>query len=313
MKNKNLNSAAVKISGGSFAVMAVPAVVHACACGCGVFDVATSSMLPNAQGGMVWLQYDFQNQDQNWNGTSRAPGADNGDKDIKTHFATLGTQYMFNDKWGGQMEIPYDFRYFKGTDSNNHITSHSWNQLGDIRLQAIYAGFKPDLSAGLTFGLKLPTGSYTEDPSLVDRDTQIGTGSTDFLLGGFYRSHLNTNQTLDFFAQYLLDVPMLIQAGYRPGTELDTAAGLNYNGLSLGRMQIIPIAQAIFSERTGDIGPAAHPEATGYQRLLLSPGMEFHLHPVMIYADAEFPVFQNFTGDQLAAPVLFKFSISFSF
>src|SRR5579871_5137897 len=103
MKNENLKLTAVKISGGFLAVMAAPAMVHACACGCGVFDVATSSMLPSGQGGMAWLQYDFQNQDQNWNGTSRAPGADNDDKDIRTNFATLGAQYMFSDKWGAQM------------------------------------------------------------------------------------------------------------------------------------------------------------------------------------------------------------------
>jgi len=46
---------------------------------------------------------------------------------------------------------------------------------------------------------------------------------------------------------------------------------------------------------------------------MLSPGIEFDLHPVKIYADAEFPVFQNFTGNQLAASVLFKLSVSFMF
>jgi len=52
---------------------------------------------------------------------------------------------------------------------------------------------------------------------------------------------------------------------------------------------------------------------SGYERLMLSPGIEFHIHPVKVYADAEFPVFQNFTGNQLAAPVLFKVSVSYMF
>lgn len=262
---------------------------------------------------MAWLQYDYQDQNQNWSGTSRAPAANNGDKEIETHFAMLGVQYMFNPKWGAQIEIPYDFRYFRGTANNNQIASHNWSQLGDIRIEGIYTGFTPDLSAGITYGLKLPTGSYTVDPSLVDRDTQIGTGSTDFLLGSFYRRNLNANQTWDFFGQSLLDVPMLIQAGYRPGVEFDGVAGVDYTGIKLGRVRISPIAQAIFSERTGDIGPAANAANTGYQRLLLSPGLEVNIHPVMIYADAEFPVVQHFTGDQLAAPVMFKFSVSFMF
>ena len=112
----------------------------------------------------------------------------------------------------------------------------------------------------------------------------------------------------------LLDVPVLIQDQYRPGVELDTAAGIDYKGFSLGRVQN-------FTAGAGDFFRAeqrqrrrnADPDNTGYQRLMLSPGIEFHIHPVKIYADAEFPVFQNFTGNQLAAPVLFKVSVSYMF
>ena len=313
MKKKKIDSTAVKIGGGLLAGMLVPGVVHACACGCGVFDVATSSMIPKGQGGMAWIQDAFMNQNRNWSGTSEAPAADNDDKELETDFLTFGAQYMVNDSWGAQIQIPYDFRYFKGTDENNNITSHNWSQLGDIRIEGIYTGFFADLSAGVTLGLKLPTGSYTEDPDLVDRDTQIGTGSTDVLLGGFFRHNLSADQKWDGFAQLELDVPALTQAGYRPGVELDTAAGIDYKGFTLGRALIAPVAQVIFSERTHDSGSNASPDDTGYQRLMLSPGIEVHIHPVIIYADAEFPVFQHFTGDQLAAPVLFKLSVSFMF
>jgi len=308
-----LNSTAVKISSGLLAGILTPGAVHACACGCGVFGVGTSSMFPNGQGGMAFLQYDYMDQNRNWNGSSEAPAANNDDKKLETHFVSLGLQYMFNERWGAQLEVPYDFRYFKGTDEGGNIASHNWSQLGDIRLEGIYTGFFADLSAGVTFGLKLPTGSHTEDTDLVDRDTQIGTGSTDALLGGFYRGNLNRNQTWDWFAQLELDLPMLTQAGYRPGIELDTAAGVDYKGLTLGRARIAPLAQVIFSERTGDTGPNADPENSGYQRILISPGVEIHIHPFKIYADAEFPVYQNFTGNQLAAPVMFKVSVSFMF
>ena len=262
---------------------------------------------------MTFLQYAYQDQNRNWSGTSQAPAANNDDKEIETHFVTLGLQYMFNQKWGFQAELPFDYRHFTGTDDNGNIATHNWSQLGDIRIEGIYTGFFADLSAGVTFGLKLPTGSYTEDPDLVDRDTQIGTGSTDLLLGGFYRGNITKDEKWDWFAQGLLDVPALTQAGYRPGTELDTAAGIDYKGFSLGRARISPLAQVIFSERTSDHGSNASPDDTGYQRLMLSPGIEFHIHPVKIYADAEFPVFQHFTGNQLAAPVMFKLSASWMF
>ena len=280
--------------------MLAPSVGWACACGCGVFDVGTSSMFPTGEGGMAFLNYAYQDQNRNWSGTSQAPAANNDDKDIETHFVTFGFQYMFDRSWGAQVEAPYDFRYFKSEDG-----ARRWNQLGDIRLRGIYTGFLADLSAGATLGVKLPTGDFKFDPDVVDRDTQIGTGSTDILLGGFYRHNLDKNQRWDWFAQMELDVPVLIQDQYRPGLELDAAAGIDYKGLSLGRVKISPVAQVILSERTSDSGAnSAHPVASGYQRIMLSPGVEFHVHPVKIYADAEFPVYQNFTGNQLAASVL---------
>jgi hypothetical protein len=161
--------------------------------------------------------------------------------------------------------------------------------------------------------LKLPTGSYSRFAEVVDRDTQIGTGSTDLLLGGFYRGNLTQDEKWDWFGQVQLDVPTLTQAGYRPGTEVDAAGGIDYKGLTIGRVRISPLAQIIVSERTSDRGSNASPDNSGYQRVILSPGIEFHVHPVKIYADAEFPVFQHFTGNQLAAPVLFKVSLSFMF
>jgi len=270
-------------------------------------------MFPNGQGAMPFVEYDYQNQNQNWSGTSKAPAANNDDKQLRTDFLTFGLQYMFSPRWGMQVEVPYDFRYFKGTDQKGNIASANWSQLGDIRVEGLYTGFFADMSAGVLFGLKLPTGDYSFDPGLVDRDTQIGTGSTDVLLGGFWRDNLDKDQKWDWFAQLNLDVPTLTQAEYRPGTELDTAAGIDYHGLSLGRMHISPVAQVIFTERTRDSGAAANPEDTGYQRILLSPGIEFHVHPVRIYADAEFPVYQNFNGNQLAAPVLLKVIVNFMF
>ncbi len=304
----------VKVSCGLLAVMLAPSIVHACACGCGVFDVGGSGMLPTGAGGMAFLQYDYMDQNRNWSGSSEAPAANNDDKEIESHFTTLGLQYMFNSSWGVQAELPYTFRYFKGTDdATSEISSHSWSGLGDIRIQAIYAGFSADLSSGVSLGLKLPTGSFTEDTDLVDRDTQIGSGSTDILLGGFYRGNLDKNQTWDWFAQFQLDMPLAIQDDYRPGIEFDSAAGIDYKGFSLGKVRISPLAQVLFSERAADSGANADPDNTGYQRIMLSPGIEFHIHPVKIYADVEVPVFQNLNGNQLAAPVLFKLSMSYMF
>ena len=300
-----------KVGFGFLAGAMLPGAAFACACGCGVFDVGTSSMFPNGEGGMAFLNYDYQNQNQNWSGTSSAPGAKNDDKKIETHFVTVGLQYMFSRSWGAQLEIPFANRTF---DSAANAGSLNWTGLGDIRLKAIYAGFSEDLSSGLSFGLKLPTGSYNHTEALggIDRDTQIGSGSTDLLLGGWHRARFGSSHW-NWFAQAELDVPTLKQGDYRPGMEADAAAGIYYDGLSVGRVKISPVAQIIGSVRGRDNGAAAAPDDSGFERVLVAPGLEFNFHPVKIYADVELPVYQNVRGNQLVAPALFKLTVSYMF
>jgi hypothetical protein len=111
---------------------------------------------------------------------------------------------------------------------------------------------------------------------------------------------------------------MLSRNGYLPGIELDTAAGLYYQGLSIGKVKITPIAQVIPSERTSDSGPNATYDIygkpqSGYQRILLSPGIEADFDRWTFYADVEFPVYEHTTGNQLVAPELFKVIVSYKF
>jgi hypothetical protein len=289
-----------------------------CACGCGIFEVGTSAMLPTAPGAMLFFNDDYQDQNHNWSGTAEAPAAHNDDKEISTNFFTTGLQYLFNRSWGAQIEIPYDTRYFKTTGGagGDDIVSLRWSQLGDVRLQGIYTGFSSDLSTGLTFGVKLPSGSYTHNDAYgdVDRDSEIGTGSTDLLLGVFHRGNLASGSTWQWFSQANLDQPILFSAGYRPGLEVDAAIGIHYNGWTMGSASITPIAQVLGSDRARDSGPnAADPVASGYQRVLLSPGVEINVQAVSFYADVERPIYQHMTGNQLVAPLLFKVSASVHF
>ena len=295
-----------------------PRVGWACACGCGVFDVGTGLMLPQGPGGMVYVDYDYQDQDQNWHGTSPSPAGNNGDKEIRTHFVTAGLQYMFDRSWGLQVEVPYDDRYFKTTGgaSGNDIVSLDWASLGDIRVEGIYTGFSPDMSTGINFGFKLPTGDYTHNDAYgdIDRDSELGTGSTDILLGGYHQGNLPGDIGLTWFAQALLDQPIVTRNQYAPGTELDAAAGLYPKGWMIHNAHITPLAQVIASERTSDHGAeSAHPVASGYQRILVSPGFEVDVHPISFYADVEVPVFMDFRGDQLVARWLLKAYVAYHF
>jgi hypothetical protein len=172
------------------------------------------------------------------------------------------------------------------------------------------------MSSGLTFGLKLPTGSYTRNDSYgdIDRDTEIGSGSTDLLLGGYSRFNLDADYGWSGFAQALLNLPVLTQVQYRPGAEFDASIGAYYSGLRVGRVLISPIGQLKASIRGEDTGAnASNPVASGFERLLVSPGVELDVHPLEVYCDVELPLYEHFTGNQMAASVLFRLNMSYMF
>ncbi len=284
----------------------------ACACGCGVFSVGTSALLPNGAGDTAFLEYDYMNQSRNWSGTSSAPAANNDDKDIRTDFYTVGLQHMFNRDWELTAEIPYWQRLFVTTLDDGSIGGFHHDALGDIRLIGMYTGFSDDLSTGVFFGLKLPTGDYTY-PNL-DRDTSIGSGSTDTIIGGYHEGNLDAANLWTWFAQGQWQRAFKSRDGYRPGNELDAAAGVYYGGWGVGsKGTLAPVLQLLVSDRWQDSGPQASIASSGYQRLLVAPGLEFDTGKLRLYADIEVPVYQNVNGNQLVAPRLYKFIVAYSF
>jgi hypothetical protein len=180
-----------------------------------------------------------------------------------------------------------------------------------MRIQGVYTGFSPDMSTGLTFGLKVPTGDWTN--SGFDRDTEIGSGSTDALIGAYHRGAILSSESFSYFVQDLLDQPFLTQGGYRPGTENDAAVGAYYNGWSLGGVRVTPVAEVENSYRSRDRGWAANPINSGYERILLTPGIEFDYKKVMVFFDVGFPVYQFVEGNQLVTSALYKVSVSYMF
>jgi hypothetical protein len=263
-------------------------------------------MMPTTKGGMLSLDYAYQDQNKNWSGTSPAPAADNDDKDIRTSFYTLVYQQVFNRAWSLRAELPYAVRHFEttGGPTGDDIVDLNYRGIGDARLEGIYT--TQDRSFGVTFGAKLPTGSYTLNDTYgdIDRDTEIGSGSTDILLGAFKRFALTNDLRWNEFAQVLFDSPVLTRDQYRPGSEADAAAGVYYDGWFLGGLRVSPIGEVKVSMRGRDTGAnASSPAASGYTRLILAPGLEVDGHRFRISAELGVTVFQRITGDQLTAPL----------
>ena len=304
--------AAVIVVAVAFAIISLPQKSYACACGCGVFDVGTNTMYPAGAGGTVSFEYDFMDQKRNWSGSSSAPSANNDDKRIRSDFYTAGVQYMFDRAWGMSLKVPYTSRAFDTDVGGGDVEAFSNRALGDVRVSGIYTGFSADMSTGVEFGVKLPTGNHTY--AGFDRDTSIGSGSTDALVGLYHRDRFGKNDPYNWFLHGTLDLPVLTQGGYRPGTEFGAAAGVAHDPVALGSgFKVAPVFQLINTYRNSDSGVNANGSDSGYDRVLLSPGLEFSYHQTKLFADVSVPVYQHVTGNQLVAPIQIQAVVSYDF
>jgi len=323
-------------------------VARACACGCSVFDVGGLDM-PQEQdhGGRVFFEYWSQDQTQNYVGSSKAPAALNGDKEIKTQWYNVGLAYNFNRDWGIMIRVPVAANRALTTETDfmfpGQIQTFNSRTFGDLEIMGVYTGFSPDMSNGLIFGLKLPTATFTA-PGL-DRDNQIGTGSTDLILGAFHRGMLTGDNAWQYFSQAVWRQPFAYQSAadpqgffdgspgvvqtYHPGMQIDGAVGIVYNNWYhvLGFDKITPLAQVILSHRDSDNGTGSDPLNSGFDRVMLSPGIELtkvldeaSKRVLKFYVDVEVPVYYRANAasnggeaGQLVAPYLFKLVTSYNF
>ena len=306
MKNKKFNSV-VKIGGGLLAGVLTPGIVHACACGCGVFEVGSQSMVGHGAGATAFVEYDAMDQDHNWSGGSGAPAVDNPDRRLRTGFATVGLQYLLPNGWGALLEAPWAHRSFL-TAGDDGLVASTHDALGDLRVQAVFAGFAADMATGVSAGLRLATGDASFPA--FDRDAEIGSGSTDALLGAWHTGVLAGGGRWQWFADARGDLPFATRGGYRPGDELDASAAVVRAGQRLGGLRLSPRLGLVGSLRAHDGGAAADPPNSSYARLLLAPGLELRAAAVALDLSVALPLAQRVSGDQLVAPALVKLHLS---
>jgi hypothetical protein len=314
-----------------------PSLASACACGCGIFDVGDGTFMPNnADSGLsLWGRLAYMDQNENWEGGSKAPKSDNGDKQINTTFYFLGGQYVVNRTWSVMVELPTFDRALTTTDDGTVFgragtvyTGHDTN-LGDLEVMAMYTGFSKDQSTGFGFGVKLPTGDWKGPNGPLggpefDRDSLPGTGSTDLILSGYHVGSLNKSNTLGYFVQAKYQFAVATQDQYRPGNELDAAVGVTYDLGSFGPItKVAPVVQILNSYRLHDTGLNADPLNSGYERVLFDPGLSIRFKKLRLDADVAIPMYQHTnaapnvaiegTSGQLVAATLLKFQATYDF
>jgi len=267
-------------------------------------------MFPTHGGPILFLEEDYVDQDRNWSGTTSAPAQDNADKRIRTFFTTVGAEYLFDRTWGAAIEVPYWQRRLVATEADGSIATFDHGALGDIRLKGVYTGFSTDLSTGVTFGVKLPTGDSSYQG--FDPDTEISSGSTDLLLGAYHLEALTADNRWSWFASAQWQQPVLHRASYRPGAGLDASVGTYYGLLTMGAARVTPIAQLELTYRRHDGGSAGDPLDTGYLRAYVAPGLEVNAGRARFFVGVALPVYTNASGNQLVAGALLQLNVSMS-
>ena len=279
----------------------------------GISNVGNHSLIPGLQGGTISLQYDHINQRRNWSDNKKS-NKHNHDNEIDTKTVTFAGQYMFNRDFGVAVRVPFVTRSIDSANHNHQDTFTRYSNIGDVSVSGIYSGFFDDMSTGLTLGVKLPTGRM--DVEGFNRNTQIGTGSTDIALGAYHMGNFGNNHNFGYFGQIAAQKAVIIDNGYRPGDEISGAVGVFYNlGTIKFAKKVAPIMQVTGTKKRQDAGSAdpSHNADTGYSQMFFSPGLEVAIKDFKVYGDIQFPFYRSVEGTQLVPQNIYKLMVSYNF
>ncbi len=284
------------------------------------------------------VRYDYVNQDQLRSGTHAISAADasqhlnRGDPQeveeyTKNNYVTAGIDYVFNENWAVNLQLPYINRSHStlGEESDGttagvgggQYNSHT-SDLGDIKLIGRYQGFSERHNLGVMVGIKLPTGSDDKygastdstapEPVLIDPGLQPGTGTTDVILGVYYVDTLSKNW--DYFAQGLMQKSLNAHKDYKPGDSININLGVRY--MKFG--ELMPQLQLNARNAERDSGANADVFSTGGTLLYLSPGISVPLGKrASAYAFVQVPVYQDVNGVQLTPRYTTSLGARYSF
>ncbi len=314
---------------------------RACAsCGCTLSSDWENEQLSCTPGLKMDLRWDFIDQDQLRSGTktidpvaaSKLPDPQTGgteeiEKYTVNNYFTLGIDYSTGSDWGVNVQLPWINRNHSthGTASDGYTPGPAGGQynshtssIGDIKVLGRYQGLSPRHNVGILFGLKLPTGSYTDtgtstDPTApgpvpIDRGLQPGTGTTDAIVGAYYTDGLSMN--VSYFAQVLYQRALDSRDQYKPGEGLNLTLGLLYAGFS----NLSPLLQLNYRYVVHDEGDNADEVNTGGTLLYISPGITVSVsQQVAIYGFVQVPIYQDLNGVQLAPHYTASLGVRYTF
>ena len=259
------------------------------------------------------LRYEYVDLDQPRSGRDRVAVGEvprHHDEVFTRNRNLVGTlDWALSPRWGAMLVMPFvdrDHLHIHNHRGEKIEESWSFREPGDARLQARYeiSASRDDparpRSAGVTFGLKLPTGKHdvaNGEGAQAERSLQPGTGTTDLVAAAYWHGSAPLDG-FSWFAQAQGAVPLNSRDGYKPGKQLQLDGGVRYAATrDLGLM-----AQLNYHAKGRDSGANAEPEDSGQRAVYLSPGLSWNLgRNAQLYAFVQVPLYQAVNGVQLTA------------
>ena len=180
-----------------------------------------------------------------------------------------------------------------------------------------YSGFTEMHNLGIQLGLKLPTGSKDQNSSggaitAVDPGLQLGTGTTDLIVGAYFFDSLSDNWSYFTQASFQAALNHSTMAGgsYKPGNSVSMSLGARYKGFSA----FVPSIQVNGRYAQVDSGDAADTYSTGGKLLYLTVGAMVPVTESFApYVNVQVPIYQNVNGIQLTPRYVASLGVKYSF
>jgi hypothetical protein len=286
-----------------------PSAFACSACGCTLSSDWASQGFAASRGWRLDVRLDFFDQDQLRAGTDSVPrgsvaipNANEIQQYTVNRNYTFALDYSPNKDWGVNIALPWFNRAHATIAAGDDAISTSHDQgIGDLRVLARYSGFDAQRNTGIEFGLKLPTGKFDsvfasgpQSGETVDRGLQLGTGTTDLLLGVYHFEAWSADW--GYFAQALLQAPLDSREQFKPGLGLNLNAGLRYTASET----FVPQLQLNARIEKREQGANADIDNSGATLVYLSPGVTWNLsRRFSAYAFAQAPLYQRVNGLQI--------------
>ncbi len=302
--------------------MLAPGLAMACStCGCSLNSDWSSQGYAVSSGWHLSLRQDYFDQSKLMHGTDSVdrgafqyPTDEEVQRKTINRTTLLGADYNFSRYWGITAQLPYTDRHHQTiAGGDTEVSTSDARGIGDLRLLAHYQGFSEDAGLGVQFGLKLPTGRYTQrfasGPQAgqpLDRGLQLGTGTTDALFGVYKFGYLT--DSLAYFGQAMAQIALDARDGFRPGNSLNVDFGVRY--LDAGRFT--PQLQLNLHGEQRESGRQSDRPNSGANYAYLSPGLGLKLSPRLeAYAFVQLPIWQRVNGLQLEPRQLWSLGVRY--